>query len=464
MGRPSPGLVDLVQADVVVIGAGCAGLAAAVRLSAAGAKVIVVEQAPRLGGRTTSFVDRESGERLDNGQHVLFGCYRDTYDLLRQIGTADQAPLQSSLALTIAGGTHGRGHVLSCPDLPSPWHLLLGLLMWDAVPVVDRLSVRHLSHVLTSARRDGAAATAAKVDASLTVSQWLAQQRQTPQMRRWLWDPLVFAALNQSPDEAAARLFVRVLAEMFGSRPEDSAVGLPCVPLDDLIALPAVRFIESHGGTVLTKRPAKIAMNDDRIANIKVGDTIVRAASVISAVPWYAFPALWEENCPAPLVDVAANAAAMKAAPIVTVTLWFDGDVMPRHTPFVGLSDGTMHWFFGRDAIVGTGTHVSAVASGAVDILRLENDELIARAEADARRALPGTRGARMRRALVVREPRATFSLAPDAPPRPSTMTALPGFFLAGDWTDTGLPATIEGAVRSGHAAAACAEASAVRP
>ena len=264
-------MADLVQADVAVIGAGCAGLAAAVRLSSAGARVVVIEQAPRLGGRTTSFFDRESGEHVDNGQHVLFGCYRDTYELLRQIGTADQAPLQSSLSLTIAGGSQGQAHLLSCPDLPSPWHLLLGLLMWGAVPVRDRLSVRHFAHVLTSARRDGAAATAAKVDASLTVAQWLAQQQQTLTMRRWLWDPLVFAALNQCPDEAAARPFVRVLAEMFGPRPEDSAVGLPRVPLDALIAAPAVRFIESHGGTVLTKRPAKIVMSGERIAHEKVG-------------------------------------------------------------------------------------------------------------------------------------------------------------------------------------------------
>lgn len=447
-------MAELLTADVAIIGAGCAGLSAAVHLSASGAKVVLIEQAPRFGGRATTFLDRDSGERLDNGQHVLFGCYRDTYNLLRQIGTADKAPLQTTLALTIAGGPSGQGHVLSCPDLPSPWHLLLGLMMWDAVPLSDRLSVRHLSHVLTSTRRDGAAATSARVDPTLTVSQWLEQQHQTPQMRRWLWDPLVFAALNQSPDEAAARPFVRVLAEMFGPRPEDSAVGLPRVPLDELIALPALRFISDHGGTVLSRRPAKIAMGGDRIATVKVGDTIVRATSVISAVPWYALPGLWEENCPAMLVSTAANAAAMKSSPIVAVNLWFDRDVMGRDRPFVGLSDGTMHWFFGRDAILGAGTHVSAVASGAAGLLRLENDELIARAEADARRALPATRGATLNRALVVREPRATFSLAPDAPPRPQTVTALPGFFLAGDWTDTGLPATIEGAVRSGIAAA----------
>ncbi len=439
-----------------MIGAGVAGVAAAVRLASGGAKVVIVEQAPRLGGRASSFVDKESGDRLDNGQHVLFGCYHDTYSLLRQIGTAGDAPLQTSLALTIAGGPDGRGHVLSCPDLPSPWHLLLGLLMWDAVPLADRLSVRHLSHVLKSARRDGPAATAARVDRSLTVSAWLAAERQTPQMRRWLWDPLVFAALNQSPDVAAARPFVRVLAEMFGPRPEDSAIGLPRVPLEDLIAAPAVRLVESLGGTLMLKRAAKISMNGDRIAHVRVGDTIIRAASVISAVPWHAFPALWEENCPAPIAEIEANAAAMKSSPIVSVNLWFDRDVMDRAGSFAGLSDGTMHWFFARES-TNTGTHVAAVASGAVDILRLENDDVIARAEADARRALPGTRGATLRRALVVREPRATFSLAPDAPPRPATISPLPGFLIAGDWTDTGLPATIEGAVQSGFRAAAAA-------
>lgn len=452
-------LADIVQADVAIIGAGCAGLAAAVRLSSQGAKVVVVEQSPRLGGRATSFLDRESGERLDNGQHVLFGCYHDTYDLLRQIGTAQLAPLQPTLSLAIAGGPRGQSHVLSCPELPSPWHLLLGLLMWDAVPLGDRLAVRHLSHVLNSARRDGAAATAARVDASMTVAQWLDANHQTPQMRRWLWDPLVFAALNQRPDEAAARPFVRVLAEMFGPRPEDSAIGLPRVPLDELIGVPAAKYVEAHGGIVLMKRPAKIGVTGDRIAHVKVGDTTVRAASVISAVPWHAFPGLWEEHTPAPLLEIEAHAAAMKSAPIVTVNLWFDRDVMERGRPLVGLSDGTMHWFFGREAITGRGTHVSAVASGAVDILRLENDEIIARAEADARRALPATQGANLTRALVVREPRATFSLAPDEPPRPQARTGLQGFYLAGDWTDTGLPATIEGAVQSGFTAAAAARA-----
>jgi hypothetical protein len=270
-----------------------------------------------------------------------------------------------------------------------------------------------------------------------------------------LWNPLAYAALNQNPDDAAARPFVRVLAEMFGPDPRAAAIGLPRVPLDDLMAAPAVAFVEARGGTVMTRRPARIAMNGERIASVKVGESVVRAPAVISAVPWHAFGGLWEESVPPVLGDVAKAAAAIRATPIVTVNLWFDARVMDARTPFIGVADGTSQWIFDREKITGTGGHLSAVSSGAVDLLRLDNSELIRRAEADVRRVLPAATHARLTRALVIREPRAGFSLAPGAPARPKTVTPLNGFLLAGDWTDTGLPATIEGAVRSGNAAAA---------
>ncbi len=448
-------MADLVQADVVVIGAGCAGLAAAVRLAGRGAKVVVVEQAPRLGGRATSFVDRESGERVDNGQHVLFGCYRSTYELLNELGAADRAPLERSLQLTMAGGLDGRSFHLHCPELPSPWHLIFGLLTWSAVPAADRLSARHMKSFLQDSRRLRADEVAAGVDPSLTVTEWLDQRRQPVSMKKWLWNPLAYAALNQSPDDAAARPFVRVLAEMFGPDPGAAAVALPRVPLDELMAMPAVDYLEARGGAVMLRRPARIAMSGGRITSVKVGDTIVRAATVISAVPWHAFAGLWEENAPSALSEVSRNAAGMRSTPIVTVNMWFDRSVMDRRHSFLGVVDGTTQWLFDREKITGSGGHLSAVSSGAVDLLRLENDDLVERAHADVRRVLPASARATLTRALVVREPRAGFSLAPNSPPRPGAVTPLQGFLLAGDWTDTGLPATIEGAVRSGVAAAA---------
>jgi zeta-carotene desaturase len=445
---------ELLQADAVVIGAGCAGLAAAVRLAARGAKVVLVEQAPRLGGRATSFIDRESGERVDNGQHVLFGCYRETYTLLAELGAEDRAPLERSLELVMAGGLDGRSYQLHCPDLPSPWHLLFGLLTWSAVPFPDRLAARHMKGLLQQAHRDRPDEIASRIDPSLTVTAWLERCRQPSSMRKWLWNPLAFAALTQNPDEAAARPFVRVLAEMFGPDPHAAAIGLPRVPLDELMAMPAVDFLQARGGTVMTRRPARIAASGDRVTSVKVGDTTLHAPTVISAVPWHAFSGLWEESVPPALGDISRHAAGMRPTPIVTVNMWFDRSVMDGHAPFLGVADGTTQWLFDREKITGAGGHLSAVSSGAVDLVRLDNDELIARAEADVRRVLPEASRASLTRALVVREPRAGVSLAPGAPPRPGPATAIPGFLLVGDWTDTGLPATIEGAVRSGFAAA----------
>src|SRR5262245_59392792 len=133
-------------APVVVIGAGWAGLAAAVRLADAGIPVTVVEESPRLGGRATAFVDRETGERVDNGQHVLFGCYRETYAFLRAIGAETLAPLQPSLRVSMAG-EDGRSFDLVCPPLPPPWHIVAGVLRWSALSFRDRwsaLSLRRL--------------------------------------------------------------------------------------------------------------------------------------------------------------------------------------------------------------------------------------------------------------------------------------------------------------------------------
>jgi squalene-associated FAD-dependent desaturase len=448
-------VADVIHADAVVIGAGCAGLSAAVRLAERGARVVLVEQAPRLGGRAATFEDRATGDKVDNGQHVLFGCYTETYRLLETLGVADRAPLARSLDLWMAGGFDGRSHRLHCPDLPAPWHLVVGLLTWSAVPVGARMAALRLRALLDDAMRRPAAAVAADVDPSWTVTDWLTAHGQPAAMRRWLWHPLTYAALNQGPDDAAARPFVRVLAEMFGGGAEGASVGLPRVPLDQLFAAPAAAFLRDRGAVLLEKRPARVIAAGERIASVKVGDTTVRAGVVISAVPWHGFAALWDEAVPPAVADIARHAASMRATPIVSVNLWFDRAVLDRDVPFVGVSDGTVQWIFGRQAITGGGRHVSAVTSGAGDILRLDNEALIDRALTDVLRVLPAARRARLERALPVREPRAGFSLAPGSPPRPGPRTAMPELLLAGDWTDTGLPATIESAVRSGVTAAA---------
>ena len=446
--------MEQLSCDVVVIGAGCAGLAAAVRLADAGRKVVVVEQAPRLGGRATAFTDRETGERVDNGQHVLFGCYRETYAFLRKLGTDGLAPLQSRLNIGMASAD-GRYTRLICPAWSPPWHLAAAVLRWSALPIVDRLSVFGLASLLRAARRDGPIAVAARVPANQTVSDWLTAHGQSDAICEWLWNPLALAALNQSPHTAAAAPFVRVLCELFGPYVVDSAIGLPCVPLDALYADPACAFVEARGGTVLLKSPARLTVSESgAIASVTAGSVAIQPRDVISAVPWHAFGSLWEAGVPPSLEAIAADAAAMQPSPIVTINLWFEG-AEPIADSFVGLIGGPMHWAFDKGALYAhDGGHLSVVASGATELTQFDNASATDIAVAQLSKALPGLAGRKLKRSVVVREQRATFSLAPGSPRRPSHRTPLTNFFLAGDWTDTGLPATIEGAVQSGHVAA----------
>ena len=267
---------------------------------------------------------------------------------------------------------------------------------------------------------------------------------------------MAIAALNESPDVAASRPFVRVLGEMFGPRREDSAIGMSRVPLDELFAEPARRFIEARGGEVLLKTPARLVTAGGATAAVSVGDRRVDADAVVSAVPWHALGRLWDPAPPAPLGPIVAAAGGMRSSPIVSVTLWFDGPLLPE--PFVGLIGGPMHWAFDKARIAANDrhptSHIAMVASGADDLVGLDNATIADRAVAQLRQALPEAGARTLRRSVVVREHRATFSVAPGSPPRPPTVTPFAGFYLAGDWTDTGLPATIEGAVVSGHRAA----------
>ena len=439
--------------DVIVVGAGFAGLSAAVRLTTRGARVLVLEARARLGGRATAFPDRETGEVVDNGQHILLGCYTETFDFLRETGALENVRVQPQLAVTMIDRA-GRRTRLSCPSLPAPLHLVAGILEWDALSWRDRLSALGMSTPLKHARRElrpGATMKAASPDE--TVEQWLIRNGQTPRLREMLWDPLALAALNQPPDQAAAPPFARVLAEMFGDDPRAAAIALPTRPLHLMYAEPAREYVEQRGGAVRTGATAKVLVKDEGVSGVRAGDGEWRAGRVISAVPWFAFADLFDDDPPAPLRGVVENARRMASSPIVTVNLWFDRGVLDE--PFIGLPGRAMQWVFDKRLVLGDdASHLSLVSSGAASILARTNIELVHTAHGELLDALPQVRAARLLRATVVREPRATFSLAPGQPARPSAETGVHGLVLAGDWIDTGLPATIESAVRSGHRAA----------
>lgn len=440
------------SADVVVVGAGFAGLSAAAALAERGQRVIVLDARPQLGGRATAFLDRDTGELVDNGQHVLFGCYHATFDFLRRIGAGDNVRVQPSMEIAYLD-RDGRRSVLKCPTLPSPLHLLAAVLDWDPIPWRDRLAALKLAAPLRRARRELLRSGTVTAEPRGTVSEWLIAHGQRETLRAWLWDPLAVAALNQSPDAASAASFLRVLAEMFGPDPMASALVLPTKPLHEMYAEPAARFIRARGGEVRVNALARVVVEHGRVRAVDVRGERIDTARVVAAVPWFALRTLFAPAPPPLLAATIASASAMESMPIVTVNLWYDRRVMDEL--FVGLPGREMQWVFDkRLAFGGRASHLSLVSSGATRLTAMGRDELTALAAGEVAEALPGARGATLLRATVVREKQATFSLAPGQPARPDTRTPIGGLCLAGDWIDTGLPGTIESAVVSGHRAA----------
>jgi squalene-associated FAD-dependent desaturase len=424
---------------VIVIGAGFAGLSAATALAEKGVSVLVLEARPSLGGRASAFIDPSTGERVDNGQHVLTGAYRETFRFFRRLGTESHVYLQRGLALDIIG-KDGRVSRLACPAIPAPLHLLVGAMRWNAIDWRDRLALARLRN---GGRRD--------VNPQATVREWLEWNGQTTRLIALLWEPLAVASLNQSIDEAAGQMFGTVLRRTFTRDRKDSSLALMLRALDEMYTIPAQVFIQRRGGEVRTHSLARVQVHDDG-ASVHVKEEVHRARAVICATAWYSLAGLFEGR-PAALDRVIQAAEATEASPIVTVNLWFDRVV--TSSTFVGLPGRAMQWVFDKRALFGESTsHLSLVSSGAASLVNRSNQEIIDLAIEELKAALPLARPATVRRAVVVREKRATFSVAPGQPARPPTRTGIPGLFLAGDWIDTGLPATIESAVVSGHAAA----------
>ena len=321
------------------------------RLAREGARVVVLEARSRLGGRATAFVDRETGELVDNGQHVLLGCYIETLSFLGDIDALHHVRRQPQLRVTMIDRA-GRVSRLECPHLPSPLHLIAGVLDWDALTWTDRLSVLRMATPLRLARRaiSDAASGSQKIAASPgeTVESWLIRNGQTARLREMLWEPLALAALNQPATQAAAPPFARVLGEMFGGDSSMASILLPTVPLDAMYAEPARRFIEAHGGEVRTGTRALVQLQGRAIGAVVAGGELLNVSAVIAAVPWFAFAELFEGDSSAlqPVID---RSRALASSPIVTVNLWFDRPVMDQ--PFVGLPGRSMQWVFDKRAL-----------------------------------------------------------------------------------------------------------------
>lgn len=433
--------------DAIVIGAGCAGLAAATALVDQGARVLVLEARPILGGRASAVRDAATGEKLDNGQHVLMGCYDDTLAFLGRIGAAGRVRTQAGLTVTMAERS-GHRSTLHLPPLPAPLHLLAGVLAWEALSWGEKLSVLRVGAMV-------ARGVPVALPASLSVRQWLERHGQAPRLIELFWEPLALAALNQPIDQAAVDTFLEVMRRMFGPTAERASLIVPAVPLDELYAEPAREWLHARGSEVRTRASARVVFNGEAVAGVEVRGERIPAPTVVCTAPWFALGQALAGAPPA-LADLLARAAGTDSSPIVTVNLWYDRPVMDEM--LMGLPGRVFQWVFDKGRVFGRDrSHLSLVASGAADVVARSNDELVAFGRREVTEAIPGARAARLLHASAVRERHATFSLAPGQPARPRTRTPVRGLLLAGDWVDTGLPATIESGVASGHWAGAAA-------
>jgi len=452
----------------LVLGAGFAGLAAAVELAARGIQVTVCEARRHLGGRARSFEDPATGAVVDNGQHAMLGCYHETLAFLARVGADGDLVRQASLRIDFVDPVHGRG-TLACPPWPSPLHTLGGLLGYRLLSRQDRLRALYAGVRLLHYRRQRQTWLA-----RVTVADLLQQLGQSAPARRCFWDPLVLATLNEEPGRAAAAPLAEVLARAFFASRRDAAFVLSRVGLSELYADRAQRFIEARGGSVLTGAKATgLIVRDGRCAGVVLRDgRRIEAAGCISALPPRALLALLPPVLQPPGLE------RFLPSPIVSVHLWLDRPVLPA--AFLGLLGTTTHWVFSRSRLAADasprveraatsarpsgGELVSAVISAGRTQLAWDSRTVVERTVADLRAAVPAARDAMLERSIVVKEREATTAPTVEVERlRPPAETALEGLWLAGDWTATGLPPTIESAVVSGrHAAARLAARAAV--
>lgn len=429
--------------DCIVIGGGCAGLAAATLLAENHKKVLVLEQRPLLGGRASSWHDRESGETIDNGQHLFLGCYEETQKYLKRVGSAHHLNFWNSFSTPMIGPDGQQAH-LNTWHLPAPWHLAMGLLNFRALSFRERMATFRVASALKGKSENLS---------GKSVAQWLDELKQSPRSRSRLWDLLTLATLNISPEEAPAQLLAVVLQNGFMASKAASRIGLSSVGLSDLHGEPSRRFIESqHGEVRLRTRANRVKFNSNGMKEV------ILPGGVREETPWLVMavppPAFRKLSMGSRLETSAKATQALKPSSIVSVHAWFDR--VPFAQPMVGFWDQSYHWAFRKDLITQdvSNRHVSLVTSSAASMLEVSKQDLKARAETELRKSLiqPDLTASRV---VVVREREATW-IPPveDDRARLSTQTKEPGVFLAGDWTATGLPATIEGAVKSGHLAA----------
>lgn len=436
----------------VVVGAGVAGLSTALRLADSGVEVIVLERRRAAGGRVRQIEAGGGRAPLDCGQHLMLGCYRETLAFVSRLGTSERVSQVEGPTPFVTGDA--RVHPYGLWKLPAPFHTVRAVAGLNHLGLRDRLK---LGLAAVSAKT-GRGARRDALD-GISARRWLRNCRQGGRAISGFWEPLVLATLNTPIDEASALLFATVIEKGFLAGREEATPLLPRSTLHDLFVDPAISALRLRGAHVAFGQDV-VSLQDDGRGGVAAVTTAsgerVPADAFVIAVPSWDIGALCQEGRWASL---AGAARALGSSAIITVNLWFDRPWLSY--PMAGFVGGAMHWVFSRrergpDGGDPGGYRVALVMSAADAWVREGNTAIVARCLEECRRYFPESRTANLRSSLVLKFPRATFrARAGQGSRRAACTSPCQNVRLAGDWTATGLPATIEGAVLSGNRAAA---------
>ena len=438
------------QQPVVIIGAGWAGLAAAVRLTQQGHQVSVFESARQAGGRARGV--NFDNVTVDNGQHLLIGAYTECLDLMTIVGVDIELSLKRlPLLLTVIDNpANQQTHelTLKAPALPAPLHLLYALLTAKGLTLKDRLAAIRFGLYL---RKNNY-----QLRTDISVTDLFKATKQTSILIQQLWEPLCLSIMNTPTNEASANVFMRVFKDAFTNKRKDADLLFPIVDLSYLFPDAAIHYIEQHGGQVhLRSRVENIKVNNNQVVSVSAkinnaGIQTIKASKVIIATAPQNLSKLINNHTA--LNSINNNIQQLKYEPIVTVYLQYSENTKLSQ-PMLGMSNTITQWIIDRGAFCQQHGLISVVISASGKHMAMDDDTL-AQCVHDEISLLFAEKPALIK-SFVIREKRATFSCSVNINAiRPENKTSIKGLFLAGDFTDTQYPATLEGAVRSGAKAA----------
>jgi squalene-associated FAD-dependent desaturase len=443
--------------SVLVIGGGLAGLASAVALAEAGVDVQLFEKRPHLGGRATSYT-LPDGTEVDNCQHVTLGCCTNLADFYRRAGASGKIRFYDRLYFV---DHEGRRSTIEASKLPPPLHMAWSFLFFDALTLADK---RGIARALLAIAWAGGQPSGIE---SLSMLEWLKRKKQTPGAIERFWRVVLVSALDEELDRTDARYGIDVFWKAFLGSRGGYRVGIPSVPLGELYD-GCRDVIERRSRPVRIRAGVReIRIRDGRFAGVALEDgSEVIADACIAAVPHNAVLGLLPKQMgePGGMLHGLQN---IRSSPITGVHFWFDREVMTE--PFLTLLDHTTQWVFNKTQLYGEaatgGQYLQLVISASYDLVPRSRQEIIDLCRKELGDVLPASRSAELTKATVIKEIMATFSPQPGVDLyRPGQKIGVQNLFLAGDWTRTGWPSTMEGAVRSGYLAAEAVLAGFGRP